>query len=99
MPFVWDAGLIEHFFEDQGAFAKGEDGFYTVDFDKMQIASIIIMQKILHLQGNGDYETSKAWVESDGIIRPSLKADLDKINNSGIPVDITYNQGKSNLGL
>ena len=88
-----------NFFEDQGAFAKGEDGFYTVDFDKMQIASIIIMQKILHLQGNGDYETSKAWVESDGIIRPSLKADLDKINNSGIPVDITYNQGKSNLGL
>ncbi len=88
-----------NFFEDQGAFAKGEDGFYTVDFDKMQAASIIIMQKILHLQGNGDYETSKAWVESDGIIRATLQADLDKINDSGIPVDITYNQGKSNLGL
>jgi len=28
-----------------------------------------------------------------------LKADLDKVNASGIPVDIIFNQGKEVLGL
>lgn len=88
-----------NFFEEQGAFTKAEDGFYTVNFEKMQEASTVIMQKILHLQGDGDYAAAKAWVEKDGIIREAFQADLDKINASGIPVDIIYQQGPKELGL
>ena len=88
-----------NFFEEQEAFSKNEDGTYTVNFDKMQAASILIMQKILHLQGNGDYEAAKAWVKSDGVIREAFQKDLDKINAAGIPVDVTYIQGPKELGL
>lgn len=89
-----------NFFKEQQAFIKDEaTGFYTVNFEKMQEASIIIMQKILKLQGDGNYAEAKAWVEKDGIILEDLQADLDKINASGIPVDVVYNQGPKELGL
>lgn len=88
-----------NFFEEQEAFSKNEDGTYTVNLEKMQAASILIMQKILHLQGDGDYESAKAWVEADGVIREVFQQDLDKINAAGIPVDITYIQGPKELGL
>ena len=88
-----------NFFEEQEAFSKNEDGTYTVNFDKMQAASILIMQKILHLQGNGDYEAAKAWVDADGVIRDDFQNDLDRINEAGIPVDVIYVQGPKELGL
>ena len=88
-----------NFFEEEEAFTKNEDGTYTVNFEKMQAASIKIMQKILHLQGDGDYETAKAWVEKDGVILEAFQKDLDKINAAGIPVDVTYIQGPKELGL
>ena len=88
-----------NFFEEQGAFAKNENGMYTVNFDKMKEASVTIMQKILHLQGDGNYDGAKAWVKQDGVIHKSFQEDLDKINAAGIPVDIIYNQGPEVLGL
>ncbi len=88
-----------NFFEEQEAFSKNEDGTYTVNFEKMQVASILIMQKILHIQGDGDYEAAKAWVKADGVIREAFQKDLDKINEAGIPVDVTYTQGPQELGL
>jgi hypothetical protein len=88
-----------NFFEEKGAFTKGEDGFYTVNFEKMQAASVEIMQQILTLQGDGNYEAAKAWVEKDGVIREAFQKDLDKINASGIPVDVVYTQGPEQLGL
>ena len=34
-----------------------------------------------------------------GIIKEQLQADLDKINEAGIPRDIRFKQGKELLGL
>jgi hypothetical protein len=48
-------------------------------------------------QGNGDYEATKAWMEERMLIKPELQADLDRVNNAGIPVDIYYNMGPNVL--
>jgi len=55
--------------------------------------------RILTIQGDGDYEAAKAWVEGDGIMTESLRKDLDRVNAAGIPVDIVFRQGKEVLGL
>jgi predicted DNA-binding transcriptional regulator YafY len=55
--------------------------------------------KIITLQGNGDYDGVKAWMESDGVMTETLRRDLDKVNAAGIPVDIIFKQGKEVLGL
>ena len=58
-----------------------------------------LVEKILIVQGNGDYDAAKAWVESDGVMTESLRRDLDKVNAMGIPVDIVFKQGREVLGL
>lgn len=89
-----------YYFQEKGAFTKdAETGTYKVDFEKMKVAMNELAEKILVMQGNGDYEAAKAWVEADGKIKPELQIDLDKINASGIPVDIVFEQGLEVIGL
>jgi len=88
-----------NYFLEKGAFTRNNDGTYYVDIDKMKTASTELTQKILKLQGDGDYETAKSWIETEGIVKPQLQADLERINDAGIPVDIVFTQGPEALGL
>jgi len=65
----------------------------------MQNAMVSLMQKILKIQGDGNYDAAKAWVTEKGKIMSQLQADLDRLNDADIPVDIVFNQGKEKLGL
>lgn len=87
------------FFADRGAFVYQDNGTYKVDFDVMREAVVALVERILTVQGDGDYEAAREWIESDGVMSDQLKADLDKVNASGIPVDIVFKQGKEVLGL
>ncbi len=89
-----------YYFQDKGAFTKNpETGTYKVDFEKMKAAMNELTEKILIIQGDGDFEQAKTWVEADGKIKEDLQKDLDKINEAGIPRDIVFKQGKEKLGL
>ena len=88
-----------NYFKEHEVFTINEDGTYTINFEKMQLAMVSLMQKILLIQGNGDYEAAKAWVEEAAMIPPDLQADLSRLNRSNIPVDITFRQGPTSIGL
>lgn len=88
-----------NYFLEKGAFVRNEDGTYSTDLEKMKVASTELIQKILMMQGDGDYEAAKLWIEKDGFIKDQLKADLERVNNAGIPSDITFKQGAKVLGL
>lgn len=88
-----------NFFREEGAFTRNEAGTYTVDFEKSKAAMEKLVQKIVYIQGDGDYEAAKSWVETEGIVKPFLQTDLDRINSSGIPVDVVFEKGKTTLGL
>jgi hypothetical protein len=88
-----------NYFLEKGAFTRNEDGTYSTDMEKMKTASTELTQKILKLQGDGDYEAAKNWIETDGIIKQQLQKDLDRINDAGVPVDIVFEQGTGVLGL
>ena len=88
-----------NFFAEEGAFTRNADGTFTVDFDKTKAAMEKLVQKIVYIQGDGDYEAAKQWVETEGIVKPELQADLDRINAASIPVDVVFEKGKNILGL
>ncbi|MEA2107344.1 MAG: Zn-dependent hydrolase [Bacteroidota bacterium] len=89
-----------YYFQENGAFTKDpETGTYKVDFEKMKAAMNKLTKKILIIQGDGDFEQAKAWVEADGKIKEDLQKDLNKINEAGIPRDIVFKQGKKMLEL
>ena len=85
--------LTFNYFQDYGAFTRTEDGLYAIDFEVMKEAVEKLAGDILISQGNGDYEQVKAWLGTMSVIRPELQADLDRVNQAGVPVDIYYNMG------
>ena len=88
------ANMLEfNYFEKEGAFTRNEQGQYAIDFEKMKVAVEKLAGDILVCQGNGDYEAAKAWMGDMSVIKPELQADLDRVNQAGIPVDIYYNMG------
>jgi hypothetical protein len=95
------ANLIRfNFFQELGAFSRNEEtGTYLVDADKMEEAMNALSEKILVLQGNGDAAAVEAFVEQYGQETDQLQADLARLGEAGIPVDITFTQGVEVLGL
>lgn len=88
-----------NYFQEQGAFAQNSDGMYFVDMQKMGDAVNSLSNKILSLQGDGDYAGVAKLVKDYGLIKADLARSLEKLSSAGIPVDITFKQGKKVLGL
>ncbi|MBN2727917.1 MAG: Zn-dependent hydrolase [Bacteroidales bacterium] len=84
---------------NEGAISRSDKGFYTVNFEKMPAAVESLANKILVIQGDGDIEAAKKWIETDGKVSDELQKDLDRLTENKIPVDIVYSQGKSHLNL
>lgn len=83
-----------NFLQQAGAFTRdAATGKYRVDVPKFQAGMNALTEKILTLQGNGDYEGVTAFQTQYGIITPELQKDLDRLKTSGIPVDVVFEQG------
>ena len=87
-----------NFLMDQGAFTRdASTGKYRVNFARMETALDALAEKILRLQGTGDYAGVEAFAGQSGAIGPTLQADLDRLSSRAIPVDIVFEQGISVL--
>lgn len=87
-----------NFFAQHEAFNFDKStGYYSVNPKKMSHAIQLLSNKILTLQGDGDYEGVELWVKEQGNVSPELKAALDRL--SDIPVDIVFKQGVEYLDL
>ncbi len=88
-----------NFFKEHDAFTRDDAGRYRVNIKKMKIAMTLLGQKILRIQGDGDYLAATQFMDEMGSVRETLRADLERVNRAGIPVDVVFEQGLSVLGL
>ncbi|MDH4015470.1 MAG: Zn-dependent hydrolase [Chromatiales bacterium] len=89
-----------NFFQDAGAFRRDPaSGLYSIDMDAMQKAMTELSRKLLTLQGDGDYAGVQQLLAELGIVRPGLAADLQRLADAEIPVDVVFEQGAEVLGL
>ena len=86
-------------FAENGAFTYQANGTYLVNFDKMKLAVESLGGMILGLQGDGNYDRVKELILTKSVVPAQLQLDLDKLKEASIPVDIVFEQGKSELGL
>ena len=94
------ANMIQfNVFSERGAFARGGDGRYRVDLERMRETVRELAGEILVIQGDGDHAGAGTLLASHGVIRDALAADLARINAAGIPVDVVFEQGLEVLGL
>ena len=89
-----------NFFREKGAFSRDpQTGKYRVEPERMREAVEELSRRILVLQGDGDIGEVKRLMERLGGIGPELRADLDRLTDAGIPVDVVFEQGLEALGL
>lgn len=88
-----------NYFAEMDAFSKDDNGFYSVNIENFQKAMAGLSEKILTLQGDGDYEGTAALFNDKGMVRQDLQNDLNRVSNAGIPRDIVFDQGVEILGL
>ena len=88
-----------NFFKEYQAFGRNEAGLYQVNMQKMGDAIDALSNKILTLQGDGDYAGVAELVADKGVIKAQLQQDLDRLTAADIPVDVDFKQGVKVLGL
>ncbi|NNF56913.1 MAG: Zn-dependent hydrolase [Rhodothermaceae bacterium] len=88
-----------NFFKEMGAIEQTEDGKWRIIEDQMGAAVDALSERILTLQGDGDYDAVQAFVDEYAVLTPELEASLDRVNSAGIPVDVVFDQGVEVLGL
>ena len=95
------ANLIRfNFFRELGAFSRDDTtGVYRVDFEQLQAAADALSERILRLQGDGDYQAVADFVDAYGKVGETLAGDLERLTTAGIPVDVVFEQGVDVLGL
>jgi hypothetical protein len=71
---------------DRGAFRVNADHTFAVDQAKMADAVTALTREIMTLQAEGSYEKAKTMIETLGVVRPQVKAVLDRLES--VPVDI-----------
>ncbi|MDT8308206.1 MAG: Zn-dependent hydrolase [Bacteroidales bacterium] len=89
---------FQYFMENE-AFTRDDEGFYLINLEIMKELTASLANKILVIQGNGDYEAAAKWVKTKGVVPEILQHDLNRINEAQIPVDIVFSQGPKKLGL
>lgn len=84
-----------NFLQQAGAFQRDTaTGKYRVDMDKFPVGMNALTEKILTLQGTGDYEGVGAFQQQYGTISPELQKDLDRLKTKGITVDLVFDQSR-----
>ncbi len=89
------ANLVRfNYFEKAGAFSRDEaSGTYKVNIVQMQQAMITLVDRILRLQGDGDYGAVVKFNQEYGAMSPALAGDLQRLAAAKIPVDVVFEQG------
>jgi len=75
-----------NFLLDQGGFQVKPDGTFAVNPDRVKEGVMALTRDIMTIQVEGDYAKAKALGERLGVVRPPVKAALDKL--LAVPVDI-----------
>ncbi len=73
--------------KEDGAFtADPQTGRFSLDYDKMEAAVTDIVRRVVILQGNGNYDAAKAFLDTYGHLDDEAKAAITR--TADIPVDI-----------
>ena len=88
-----------NFFKERNAFTRLDNGQYRINIPELKVAATELTNKILKLQGDGDYEGARKFMDEVGFVGPVLQEDLQRVERAGIPTDIVFEQGIEVLGL
>ena len=82
--------MCYNYMEDHGAFTRNAEGKWVIDFEKATESINSWANLILETQATGNFEFAKEYSSKNASIREALAADIEKVNDAGIPRDIVF---------
>jgi len=88
-------GLAEFaFLSDRGVFSRDPtSGRYRVEPSAIREGVALLAEKLLRLQGDGDYEAAIAFLATADAVHEALREDLDRLASADIPRELIFRQG------
>ena len=78
-----------NYFKERGAYSRDHrTGTYRVHPERMREAVESLLEILLRLQGDGDYEGALEFFEHYGLPDEELKADIDRVEAAKLPLGI-----------
>ncbi len=81
------------------AITYDKQGHIIINYDKMRTSINNLTNKIIIMQGNGDYEGIKNFSNKYSKIDKDLQNIIENVNGNNIPTDMNLIQGKTVLNL
>jgi hypothetical protein len=78
--------IILNYFLDHGGVVVNADGTFGVDASTIRDNVVGLTREFMTMQATGDYAAAKTMMSTLGVLRPPVKAVLDKL--ASVPVDI-----------
>ncbi len=89
---LWDtrqAVIQLNFFKEMGAYTRDAvTKTYRVHMNRMQVSIAVLTERLLRLQGDGDYAGAKALVERYNTPDDSIAADMQRFHSAGHPIEV-----------
>lgn len=82
--------MMFNYLNENGAFNRGADGRYTIDYSKAYALVGDLAGIILKTQATGDYEFASAFEDKYCSLSEDFKADLVNIRLENIPIDLKF---------
>lgn len=82
-----------NFFKELGAYSRDDQtGTYRVNLEHVQAAANALAERLLQIQGDGDYESARSFLDHYGCADEDLKHDDARIDDANLPLGLVVEQ-------
>jgi hypothetical protein len=82
--------IIFNYLFEKEAIKRNIAGKYSINFNKMQEVIPELTAAVITIQGDGDYEAAREFINANSKFSKELLKSLDKLSENKVPVDIIF---------
>ena len=83
--------IIYNYLKKRGAISINRKNKYKLNHNKFKNAITDLITQIIVIQGNGNYNEAKMFIESNSVVPKEIKNTIQQISDNKTPIDILLN--------
>jgi len=83
--------IMYNYLKNNDAISVNKENKYTLDYNKIKESIPCLISKILSIQGNGNYNEAKKFIENNYFVPVEVKKTIKQISDNKTPIDIILN--------
>lgn len=89
-PYSTSNIIIFNYLTNKDAIKQNISGKYSINYKKMKKAIPELLSKVITIQGDGNYEAAREFINSNSEFTKDLSKSIDRLIENQIPIDILF---------